>query len=167
MLNRDELASSFARMTRQLEEVSPTDEPATATSVPSWATSACLTVPASVIKRFELPDAMRQFRKGCFRLVRVGGLTIGQAEYEPGWRWSAHVGPSMGQSHCSLEHLGMVLSGRLVVVFDDGETRVLRAGDLFHIPPAPHDCWVDGDQPYVSLHFLSAEKSALPEEDHR
>jgi quercetin dioxygenase-like cupin family protein len=144
VLNGDEAASSFARMTTQDVDV-----------------------PASVIRRFELPDEMRQFRKGCFRIVRLGGLTIGRAEYEPGWRWSAHIGPSMGESHCSLEHVGMVLSGRLVVVFDDGETRVLRAGDLFHIPPTPHDCWVDGDEPYVSLHFLSAGEYALPREDDR
>jgi hypothetical protein len=25
---------------------------------------------------------------------------------------------------------------------------------LFHIPPEPHDLWVVGDEPYVTLHFL-------------
>ncbi|MDX1392918.1 MAG: hypothetical protein R3195_00950 [Gemmatimonadota bacterium] len=33
----------------------------------------------------------------------------------------------------------------------------LSAGDLFHIPPEPHDSWVVGDEPYVSLHFLGAD----------
>jgi hypothetical protein len=33
----------------------------------------------------------------------------------------------------------------------------LRAGQLFYIPPVPHDSWGVGDQPYVSLHFLGAE----------
>jgi hypothetical protein len=28
------------------------------------------------------------------------------------------------------------------------------AGTIFYIPPAPHDSWVVGDEPYVSLHFL-------------
>jgi uncharacterized RmlC-like cupin family protein len=32
----------------------------------------------------------------------------------------------------------------------------LRAGELFYIPPEPHDSWVVGDEPYVSLHFLGA-----------
>ena len=36
----------------------------------------------------------------------------------------------------------------------------LRAGDLFYIPPVPHDSWVVGEQPYVSLHFLGAEHYA-------
>lgn len=34
---------------------------------------------------------------------------------------------------------------------------------LFHIPPIPpepHDSWVVGDEPYVSLHFMGAEKYA-------
>ena len=36
----------------------------------------------------------------------------------------------------------------------------LRAGDLFYIPPDPHDSWVVGDEAYVSLHFLGAEDYA-------
>jgi hypothetical protein len=38
----------------------------------------------------------------------------------------------------------------------DGDRIV--AGDLFHIPPVPHDSWVIGDETYVSLHFLGAER---------
>ena len=36
----------------------------------------------------------------------------------------------------------------------------LFAGQLFHIPAVPHDSWVIGGEPYVSLHFLGAEKYA-------
>jgi len=31
---------------------------------------------------------------------------------------------------------------------------------VFYIPPAPHDSWVVGDEPYVSLHFLGAAQYA-------
>ena len=34
------------------------------------------------------------------------------------------------------------------------------AGQLFYIPATPHDSWVVGDEPYVSLHFLGAEHYA-------
>ncbi len=27
---------------------------------------------------------------------------------------------------------------------------------FFYVPPDPHDSWVVGDEPYVSLHFLGA-----------
>ena len=54
----------------------------------------------------------------------------------------------------------MVLSGTATAAFENGEVHELRAGELFYIPPAPHDSWVVGDEPYVSLHFLGAEKYA-------
>jgi hypothetical protein len=28
------------------------------------------------------------------------------------------------------------------------------------VPPVPHDSWVVGDDPYVSLHFLGADRYA-------
>ncbi len=28
--------------------------------------------------------------------------------------------------------------------------------DEFYVPSEPHDSWVVGDEPYVSLHFLGA-----------
>ena len=44
--------------------------------------------------------------------------------------------------------------------FADGRVVELRAGELFYIPPEPHDSWVVGDVPYVSLHFLGADHYA-------
>jgi quercetin dioxygenase-like cupin family protein len=98
--------------------------------------------------------------KGHFAVVHIGGLTIGRAFYEPGWRWSEHVGPSLGQTRCSVEHVGLVLSGVATAAFDDGRVIELHPGQLFHIPPVSHDSWVIGDVPYVSLHFFGAEKYA-------
>jgi hypothetical protein len=113
-----------------------------------------------ILKRFESPDETRQMAKGKFEVVRLGGLTLGRATYEPGWKWSLHVGPGVGQARCSLEHVGLVLSGAATAAFEDGRVYELRAGQLFHIPAVPHDSWVIGDEPYVSLHFLGAERYA-------
>jgi quercetin dioxygenase-like cupin family protein len=112
-----------------------------------------------IIKRFERPDEVRQMAKGKFELVHLGGVTIGRATYEPGWKWSEHVGPGVGATRCSVEHVGLVLQGSATVAFED---RVLemRPGDLFYVPPEPHDSWVVGDAPYVSLHFLGADRYA-------
>jgi len=115
---------------------------------------------AVILKSFEAPDEVRVMQKGRFELVHLGGMTIGRATYEPGWKWSEHVGPSVGAERCNVGHVGLVLSGTAVVAFDDGPVIELRAGELFHVPPVPHDSWVIGDQPYVSLHFLGAEKYA-------
>ena len=113
-----------------------------------------------VLKRFEKPDEVRRFEKGRFEVVRLGGMTIGRATYEPGWRWSLHVGPASGQSRCEVEHVGLVLSGIATVAFADGRIVELRPGTLFHVGPVPHDSWVVGDEPYVSLHFLGADTYA-------
>lgn len=105
-------------------------------------------------KRFDSPDETRRFEKGRLDVVRIGSLTIGRAAYEPGWKWSLHVGPTVGAALCTVEHVGMVLSGVATVAFDDSRVIELREGVLFHVPAVPHDSWVVGDRPYVSLHFL-------------
>jgi hypothetical protein len=113
-----------------------------------------------ILKRFETPDEVRPMVKGRFEIIRIGGMTIGRATYEPGWRWSEHVGPAVGAARCHVEHVGMVLAGAATAAFDDGRVIELRAGELFHIPPASHDSWVAGDQEYVSLHFIGADRYA-------
>ena len=113
-----------------------------------------------ILKRFESPDEVREFVKGRLELVHIGGLTIGRASYEPGWRWSEHVGPAVGATRCHVEHVGLVLTGAATAALDDGRVFELRAGSLFYVPPVPHDSWVMGDEPYVSLHFLGADKYA-------
>jgi hypothetical protein len=113
-----------------------------------------------ILKRFDSPDELRVLRKGKFELVRLGGMTIGRATYEPGWKWSEHVGPDLGARRCEVEHVGLVLAGTATAALDDGRVFKLRAGELFYIPPVPHDSWVIGDEPYVSLHFLGADHYA-------
>ena len=119
---------------------------------------------AVILKRFERPDEVRTFEKGRFELVHLGGMTIGRATYQPGWRWSAHVGASTGATHCHVEHVGLVVSGCATAAMVDGSIIEMRAGDLFYIPPEPHDSWVVGDEPYVSLHFLGADHYAKAKE---
>jgi uncharacterized RmlC-like cupin family protein len=113
-----------------------------------------------ILKRFEQPDETRHMTLGKYEVVQLGGLTIGRATYEPGWKWSTHVGPGLGLERCPVEHVGLVLSGEATVAFDDGRVILLRAGDLFYVPPVPHDSWVVGDQQYMSLHFQGADKYA-------
>jgi quercetin dioxygenase-like cupin family protein len=115
-----------------------------------------------ILKRFESPDEVREFELGRFEVVNIGGMAIGRATYQPGWKWSEHVGRPLGQTHCNVEHVGMVVSGRVAVGMDDGRVIEMRAGDLFYTPPGPpgHDSWVIGDEPYVSLHFLGADHYA-------
>src|SRR5262245_61056869 len=114
-----------------------------------------------VMGRFDRPDEVRSFSHGRFEVVRIGAFTIGRATYEPGWKWSEHVGPHVNATRCHVEHFGLVLSGAATAAFDDGQVVALNAGDLFYIPPVPHDSWVVGSESYVSLHFTSTDKYAV------
>jgi hypothetical protein len=115
-----------------------------------------------ILKRFDNPDETRTFSNGKFDLVRIGGMVIGRATYDPGWKWSVDVGSPAGLKNCMIEHVGLVISGKAVAAMMDGRIVEMKAGDLFHIAPG-HDSWVVGDEPYVSLHFMGAADYAKHE----
>lgn len=102
---------------------------------------------------------VRSFPYGRFEVVRLADRVFGRAVYEPGWRWSEHVGPSEGKAWCAVAHVGVVVAGRAAVRMKDGAEVEMSAGDWFSIPPE-HDSWVLGDEEYVSLHLLGAETYA-------
>jgi quercetin dioxygenase-like cupin family protein len=112
-------------------------------------------MPDVVIRRFDVSDERRKFEKGYFDLVQIGGMTLGHAVYEPGWKWSTHVGAATGAKYCDVEHVGIVVSGRNRIQMRDGREYDLRAGDIFYVAPG-HDSWVVGNEPYVSIHLMGA-----------
>jgi quercetin dioxygenase-like cupin family protein len=61
----------------------------------------------------------------------------------------------MSETRCSVEHVGIVVSGCVNAEMDDGTVTEMLPGDIFYIPPG-HDSWVVGTDPYVSLHRLGA-----------
>lgn len=111
------------------------------------------------IRRFDEPDEERGMTLGRFDLVRLGGTTVARASYQPGWKWSEHVGPGLGQTTCPVEHVGLVVSGRNRITMDDGTLIDIGPGDLFSIP-AGHDSEVLGDEPYVSIHIMGGDSYA-------
>ena len=115
-----------------------------------------------VLRRFESPDETRVMQKGKFELVRIGGLTIGRATYEPGWRWSDCIKPLVGTDSCQVSHVGYAVSGRLGIRLADGTERTISAGESYTIPPG-HDGWVEGEEPFVAIEVMSAEQFAKPQ----
>ena len=108
------------------------------------------------IRRFEDMPTLDLEGGGTLETASVGRTTLGRARYEPGWKWSEHVGKRLGKKSCLVEHVGIVLTGRAVVAMDDGEQREIGPGDIFYIEPG-HDFWVIGDEPYTSIHIEGAE----------
>ncbi len=109
-----------------------------------------------ILKRFDDPDDVTHFSNGKFETITLGGMTIGRATYQPGWKWSEDVGPRLDEEFCAVEHVGMVISGTATAAIVDGQVVEMKSGDFFYVPSEPHDSWVVGDEPYVSLHFLGA-----------
>src|SRR5438874_12418658 len=110
-----------------------------------------------ILKRFDHPDEIRTFEKGKFELIRVGEMTIGRASYEPGWKWSIHVGAPQGVKSCAVEHVGLVVFGRATAAMDDGRMIDMKVGDHFNIAPG-YDSGVVGNEPVLSVHSLGADE---------
>jgi quercetin dioxygenase-like cupin family protein len=111
-------------------------------------------------KNLDSPDETRPFAdKGKADIVKLGGVTVGRAVFEPGWKWSEHVKPIAGTESCQSSHTGYVISGRQHILMDDGTELDLNPGDAFVIPPG-HDGWVVGDEPAVALDFTGMEQYA-------
>lgn len=81
-----------------------------------------------ILKRFERPDECREMTLGRFEVVKLGGMTIGRATYQPGWKWSVHVGPTVGAPLCTVEHVGLVIAGAATAAFEDGTVIEMGAG---------------------------------------
>jgi quercetin dioxygenase-like cupin family protein len=94
----------------------------------------------------------RSFEGGAGQLevVETDGGAVGRATFNAGWRWSEHVKPIAGTDSCQAAHMGYLISGRMTVKMDDGETESFGPGDVMVAPPG-HDAWVDGDEACVVI----------------
>ena len=104
------------------------------------------------VKTFTAPDEVREFPLGRLELVTVGGVTIGRATFEPGWRWQTSVQPLAGTPSCEAPHFQYHVSGVLRVRMDDGHEFDCGPGDL-SLLPSGHDAWVVGHEPAVVVDF--------------
>lgn len=110
-------------------------------------------------RKFDTPDESRAFPKGRSDLVHLDGVTIARLTFEPGWRWSEHLMPTVGTSSCQVAHTIVMLSGRLRTRMDDGAEFELGAGEAASIPPG-HDGWVVGSEQVVAYDFTGGEDYA-------
>jgi hypothetical protein len=106
------------------------------------------------VRDFGSPDETRTPDKTKIELVRLGGASAARMRLEPGWRWSECIKPIVGGERCQVRHLGLLQSGTMHVVHDDGTEQEVGPGQAYTIEPG-HDAWVVGDQPVVGFEFES------------
>jgi hypothetical protein len=106
------------------------------------------------VRDFSSPDETRTPDKTNVAVVRMGGATAARMRLEPGWRWSECIKPVVGGERCQVRHLGLLQSGTMHVVHDDGTEQEIGPGQAYTIEPG-HDAWVVGDEAVVGFEFES------------
>ena len=104
------------------------------------------------VRNLGKPDEIIEFPLVKVRVVDLGDITVGHFVHEPGWSWRECVRPSVGGDWCEARHLGMIVSGRLGVEFQDGTRLELGPEDVFDVPPG-HNSWTIGDEPLVQIEW--------------
>jgi hypothetical protein len=107
-------------------------------------------------RSFDSPDETRRPDKTLVEVVDLGPVKAARLTFQPGWRWSECVKPVAGTDSCLVHHVGVVVSGRMHVVHDDGSEADVGPGDAYVIEPG-HDAWVVGDE---ALHGFEFDSSA-------
>ncbi len=113
------------------------------------------------VKSFTKPEEVRFFPKGKLELIHIGGIMIGRATFEPGWRWSTSLQPLMNTKSCLAPHFQYHVSGIVHILMDDGLEFDCHPGDL-SLLPSGHDAWVVGDEPAVVVDFQGMLDYANP-----
>jgi hypothetical protein len=105
-------------------------------------------------KSFDSPDERRTPPRTVVDVVDLDGAKAARMTLQPGWRWSECVKPVAGTETCQARHVGVVVSGRLHLIHDDGTEADVEPGFAYAVAPG-HDAWVVGDEPFVAYEFES------------
>jgi hypothetical protein len=103
---------------------------------------------------FGSPDETRTPNKTTIEVVRMSGANVARMRLEPGWSWSACIKPVVGGERCQARHVGLLQSGTMRVVHDDGTEQEIGPGQAYIIEPG-HDAKVIGNEPVIGFEFES------------
>ena len=111
-------------------------------------------MPGLTAKQFDSPDETRTPDKATMQVLDLGSVKAARLTAQPGWRWSECIKPVVGGDSCQAHHIGVIISGTMHVVHNDGTEGDITAGDGYEIEPG-HDAWVVGNSPVVAYEFDS------------
>jgi len=118
---------------------------------------------AITAKSFDQPDDVLTLPRLSMRIVVLGNTHIARTVHQPGWCWSKDVKPVVGTGSCQHHHQGVVLSGCLCLISDDGGERNIGPGEAFDVAPG-HDSRVVGDVACETIEFQGVRGWGKPME---
>ena len=110
---------------------------------------------AVIAKSFDSPDETRTPDKTKVEVVDLNGVKAGRFTFQPGWKWSECIKPVVGGESCQAHHVGVITSGAMHIVHNDGTEADVTSGMAYVIEPG-HDAWVVGDEPATAFEFDSS-----------
>ena len=108
-----------------------------------------------IAKSFDSPDEVRSPDKTKLEVVDLAGVKAARMTVQPGWKWSECIKPVVGGDSCQAHHVGVITSGTMHVVHNDGTETEISPGMAYVIEPG-HDAWVVGDEPATAFEFDSS-----------
>ena len=82
--------------------------------------------------------------------MRIGRTFVMRSVMQPGWSWEKYVKPMANTDSCPMDHLEVIVSGRIRYRMDDGTELIGQAGDFLQISPG-HLATVLGEEPCVTI----------------
>ena len=112
-------------------------------------------------KNFADADEVKTPPKAKVEVVKLGNVNASKLILEPGWKWSECIKPTVGGNSCQAGHVGVVISGKLMCIHDDGTELQVESGDAYYFAPG-HDGWVVGNEPCVLYEIIESGKDFGP-----
>lgn len=108
------------------------------------------------VKNFKDADEVRTLPKTKIEVVNFNDNTLMKVTFQPGWKWSDCVKPTVNTDSCQAPHIMHIYSGRMMVVMDNGKSQELGPNDVAIVPPG-HDAWVLGDEECIAIDFSAGK----------
>ena len=87
-------------------------------------------------KNFDNPDeVIETFNNARIESVIIRGQRVNKLTLQPPWECSIDVKPNIGTHSCQASHLGLMISGAICCIHDDGTEVVYKAGNAYSNAP--------------------------------
>ncbi len=101
------------------------------------------------INKEKIPTTMQSPDTTMRALPNYGGMTVCFNELPKGTDFTPLL-EGLDNDSCHCAHWGYVFEGSMQVIYDDGKEEVIRAGDVFYLPPG-HTAIVQEDIKFIDF----------------